>query len=38
MAKISKYDFKFKLAGYGHYKVAYTSQSQGRVGLALSTI
>lgn len=25
MAKISKYDFKFKSEGYGHYKVTYTS-------------
>lgn len=25
MANISRYDFQFEFAGYGHYKVTYTS-------------
>ena len=28
--KISKYDFTFEFAGYGHYKVTYTSPVTGK--------
>ena len=28
--KVSIYDFKFEFAGYGHYKVTYTSPATGR--------
>lgn len=29
-AKIEKTDFRFEFAGYGHYKVTYTSPATGK--------
>jgi hypothetical protein len=28
--KIDKYDFKFEIVGYGHYRVTYTSPVTGK--------
>ena len=32
---ISKYDFRFELAGFGHYKVTYTSLATGKEWIAV---
>lgn len=34
---ISKYDFTFTLAGYGHYKVTYTSRATGKIWSKVTT-